>query len=210
MVTPPSRDDPDCRPVMDSWRYRQDVATWYFTAARNPDPGVSGNAIIADILRRSIHACRDFLRLRTAEMQGPARSLPTLQRGPDESAEAFEARALHAVETAPLDLDSFFADLDLNAWVRLEPGGPLQRGWIRSAGSFDLTLHPDDLYLALTLNVLAFCDGNMVGEDNHDLYLRNAPLLADALHRLEEQVGPITEWEGEPAVGRYGCLPAAR
>ncbi len=141
-------------------------------------------------------------------MDGRSQSLPHLQRGPDEPADAFEARALHALETAPFDIASFSADLDLNAWVQLEAGGPFQRGWIRNAGDLDLTLHHDGLYLALNLRVLVFCDGNMVGEDNHDLYLRNAPVLADALHRLEQEVGPITEWSGRQPAHRYGFSPA--
>ncbi len=204
MVTLADRDAPACTPTLDSWRYRDATATWFFVPGPLGERDRAGNEGVAEVLRRALSACPEFLRPRELEADGRDRSLEPVRRGGDEAFDTFEARLLGAIEGAPFEIRSAVVDLDLCAWVRLEPGAEPRRCWVPRAAELDLTRDADGLTLAFSLHVLLFGDEISLGENHRPLYARNAPLLEAALRRIEQNVGPIAEWEGWPAVARYG------
>ena len=200
-MTLSNRNAPACTPVLDSWRYRDATATWFLVPRGE---GMSGNAGMAEVVRRVLSACPEFLRPRELEADGRDRSLEPLRWGGEEPVDTFEARILAAIARAPFEVRSAVVELDLCAWVRLEPGAEPRRCWVPRAAEFDLTRDADGLTLAFSLHVLLFGDEAVLGEDHRPLHERNAPLLEGALRRFERDVGPIAEWEGWPAVARYG------
>jgi hypothetical protein len=86
--------------------------------------------------------------------------------------------------------------LDLHAWVRVEPGGPPVRAWVRLPARLDVFVAGDPwLTLSFAHGLFAFDPGSSPPAQRA-LHQLNGPLLTAALRQWEHICGDLFDFGG--------------
>jgi len=206
------QDEPDITPVLDTWGNSSHAASWMWSPRSRPASHevVALNAWGADELTLTLETLQPFARVRSAYFDGgpgvplvnPSRdwnSLMTSQAG-------FVRGLVNTLRNSRQVITSVSLTLDLDVWVRVAAGGAPVRGWVSGMADANL-FFDDDPYGAISMGHTLFVDGawfGQSGDSNTELHRLNAPLLKDALARIEARLGPIVEVDGLDGITRTG------
>lgn len=206
------RDADTLEPLMNTWRWFKDGATWYWVPRSRPasDAVQDLNPWSAAQLAEVLSAFRAIARVRMAVFNTPPESPPLSTSEwrwiPQETPHAaFENKLVTAVKTEPHPLTSATLTLDLDVWVRVASRKTPVRGWVPDAARVHLLFERNSPYGALSMDHTLFMDGATYDDSNAELHRLNQPLLQETLAAIEARVGFISEVEGRlPGVCRTG------
>lgn len=191
-------------PLYDTWRRWKYAGSWTWAPAPpaiGHDVGAM-NAWSARFVGTAFDALGSAVRARRALLEGPPGAtlgVPALEA--PTIAQLADAIASQAQLVQTLDVE-----LDLHVWYRSAPGSQPVRGWLERGAMLWVALG-DAPSIALTLDHTLFIDGNLNGDSNHELYLKNQPILAGMIAALSASFGPVAEFEGLPSVTGAGYDP---
>lgn len=206
------RDADTIEPLMNTWRWFKDGATWYWVPRSRPDSAEARdlNPWSATQLTEVLAAFHHIARVRTASFNtppgSPSPATDEWRWNPGKTSHAeFERKLVTAVRTEPHPLSSATLVLDLNVWVRTASRKSPLRGWVPNAAHIQMLFEKDSPYGALSLEHTLFMDGATYDDSNAELHRLNQPLLQETLAAIEARVGSISEVEGRlPGITRTG------
>jgi hypothetical protein len=116
-------------------------------------------------------------------------------------------KIVEAIQNYAAPIYTLEMEADLYVYARTEdsPTTPV-RGWFGLPSEF-LLRGASEAYsanLCFEIAYTLFCPRSMDGSDNSELYTLNQPLLEQAMHSWEAQIGPIDEVDGLPGIYEYG------
>ncbi|MHC5823413.1 MAG: hypothetical protein ACYT04_48175, partial [Nostoc sp.] len=134
-----------------------------------------------------------------------------LEWQPGNSHEEYIEQVLKAIGEYPDAIEELVMQVDLLVFVRTEesPHQPI-RAWVRYLGEFVIRGGPEygEPYLYFSVHHTLFYPFSYQNSaDNSELFSLNQPLLENALRRLEERLGSISEVEGLKGIYEYGFKP---
>jgi hypothetical protein len=200
----PDNDAPSREEIADTWRWKQDGASWIASLSR-PGAEAAVNRWMAATVDGLLTDFAPLARVRTAMLLGD--DGPThLTRRLDEPYAQFRARLLDAISGHPLPVTYVKLGLDVRVWVRTKdsPDSP-QLAWLSYPG-IELGVHLDDsAWVEFSLENTLFSAFTYPDMNPNPLYPLNQPLLEAALRRLRERsTGPLDR-EGElPGTYEFG------
>jgi hypothetical protein len=204
----PNDDAPSRTHTADTWRWKQDGASWMASLPLPIGDAATTNRSVAAAVGGLLDDFAPLARVRTPLLladDGPTR----LTRHPDETYAQFRARLLDAIAAHPLPLTAVELGLDVRVWVRTtdSPDRP-ELAWISYPG-IELGLHVLPMegraWVEFSLDNTLFSAFTYPDKDPNPLYPFNQPLLEAALRRLRARsTGPLDR-EGElPGTHEFG------
>lgn len=207
----PSDDAPSRMHIADTWRWKQDGASWMASLSLPTGDAATVNRSVAAAVAGLLDDLAPLARARTAMLlvdDGPTR----LTRHPDETYAQFHARLLDVIAAHPRPLTAVELGLDVRVWVRTtdSPDRP-ELAWISYPG-IELGLHVLPLegraWVEFSLDNTLFSAFTYPDKDPNPLYAFNQPLLEAALRRLRARSTSPLDLEGElPGTYEFGFSP---
>ncbi|HEY2383485.1 MAG TPA: hypothetical protein VGK48_20115 [Terriglobia bacterium] len=196
----PDNDAASREEIADTWRWKQDAASWQANLAFPGGDAAAVNRWVAATVDGLLADFAPLARVRTATLlagDGPIR----LTRTADERAEQFRARLLDAIRTHPLPVTSVELGLDIRVWVRTtdSPDRP-ELAWLSYPGiELRLQLLPTEsrAWVDFSIENTLFSAFTYPDEDPNPLYPLNQPLLEAALRRLRARATDPLDRSGE-------------
>ena len=160
------------------------------------------NGWSARFVREVLDALGASARARSALLEGP----PGAALGSPAMALPTAAQLAGALSVQPQLVQTVDIELDLHVWYRSIAGTQPTLAWLERGAMLWVALG-DAPSVALTVDHTLFIDGNLNGDPNHELYLKNQPILAGMIAALSRRLGPVAEFEGLPSVTAAGYAP---
>ena len=201
----PDYDAPSREEIADTWRWRQNGASWIASLSRPSGDAAAVNRWMAGTVDGLLTDFASLARVRTAMLladDGPTH----ITSRPDEPYAQLRARLIDAIEEHPLPVTFVRLGLDVRVWVRTKdsPDRP-ELAWLSYPG-IELGAHLDDsAWVEFSLDNTLFSAFAYPDMDPNPLYPLNQPLLEAALRRLRARsTGPLDR-EGElPGTYEFG------
>jgi hypothetical protein len=204
----PDEDEPPREAIADTWRWRQNGASWVASLPSPEGNPASVNRWMADTVQGLLDDFESLARVRTAMLladDGPR----NLERRPEEPYSLFRARLLDSVRQHPQPVTLVELALDLRVWLRTKdfPESP-ELAWLSYPG-IELALHLDDTaWVEFSLDNTLFSAFTYPDMDPNPLYPLNQALLEAVLRRLRARARHRLDREGElPGTYEFGFLP---
>lgn len=131
------------------------------------------NGWSARFVREVLDALGASARARSALLEGP----PGAALGSPAMALPTAAQLAGALSVQPQLVQTVDIELDLHVWYRSIAGTQPTLAWLERGAMLWVALG-DAPSVALTVDHTLFIDGNLNGDPNHELYLKNQPILA--------------------------------
>ena len=200
----PNDDAPAREPIEDTWRWKQDAASWAVDFdGPVGDQTTTVNHWWSDLIARPLDDFAPLARAREVTLVDEQAAKRIAWR-PHEPYVRFRERLLNAIRQHPAPLTNVDLDLDLRVWFRTKesPDRPVL-AWLSFPGT-RLVIYVDrqdrhgwalfelahSLFSALTYPDM---------DDNRELHALNQPLLADALQRWQRRAGVPLQFEEDLA-----------
>ena len=193
----PNDDAPSREEIADTWRWKQDAASWQASLAFPGSEAATVNRWMAATIAGLLGDFTPLARVRTATLladDGPTR----LTRQADVPYAQFRELLLDAIGGHPLPATDVELDLDVRVWVRTtaSPDRP-ELAWLSYPG-IQLELHLDDsAWVDFSIENTLFSAFTYPDEDPNPLYPLNQPLLEAALRRLRARATEPLDRSGE-------------
>jgi hypothetical protein len=204
----PDDDAPSREEIADTWRWRQNGASWMASLPRPGGDAATVSRWMADTVGGLLDDFAPLARVRTAMLladDGPRH----LTRGPDEPYAQFRARLLDAIREHPLPVTYVRLGLDVRVWVRTKdsPDRP-ELAWLSYPG-IELGVHLDDsAWVEFEIDNTLFSAFTYPDMEPNPLYPPNQPLLEAALRRLRARATDPLDRAGElPGTYEFGFSP---
>src|SRR5262245_35493366 len=204
----PDPDAPSREAIRDTWRWKQDAASWQASLTVPEGDRTTRNLWVAATVDGLLADFASLARVRTAMLLDDER--PTrLTRSADEPHAQFRARVVDEIRKHPLPLTDVELGLDVRVWVVTtdSPDRP-ELAWLSVAGIV-LARHLDDrAWIDFSLENTLFSAFTYPDKDPNPLYALNQPLLEGALHRLRARATEPLDRSGElTGTYEFGFLP---
>ena len=204
----PDDDAPSRKEIADTWRWKQDGASWLAYLPLPSGDAATVNRWVAAAVAGLLDDFTSLARVRIAKLltdDGPTR----FTRPADETYAQFRARLLDAIAARPLPLIAVELGLDVQVWVHttVSPDRP-ELAWLSYPG-IELGLHLDDsAWVNFSLDNTLFSAFTYPDKDPNPLYPLNQPLLEAALRRLRARSTDPLDRTGElPGTHEFGFSP---
>jgi len=204
-------DAPSREEIADTWRWKQDAASWQASLAFPGGDPATANRWVAETVAGLLDDFTPLARVRTAMLladDGPTH----LTLRADESYAQFRARLLDTIGGHPLSLTDVELAVDIRVRVRTtdSPDRP-ELAWL-SYPRTELALHllPEEAraWVDFSLANTLFSAFTYPDKDPNPLYPLNQPLLEAGLRRLRARATDPLDRSGElPGRHEFGFSP---
>jgi hypothetical protein len=207
-------------PLFDTWDIKKDAGYWSINLPCNLTLLFSvqeRNIWYVNTMKTTLNVFSELARVFSVSF-GPIPSANTKVKGmslewqPEDTYEQYLEQVFQAIRNYPVDIYLLIIEVDLCVFVRTQTSSdrPI-RGWVRhrDIGNFEISLQFEDRqpYIYFSIQHSLFCpDDYRCPEDNDELFSLNQPLLENALRQWEEQLAPISDFEGRGTIYKYGFL----
>jgi hypothetical protein len=196
----PDDDAPSREEIADTWRWKQDAASWQANLAFPGGDAAAVNRWMAVTLAGLLADLTPLSRVRTATLlpnDGPIH----LTRRAEEPYAQFRAQMLDAISGNQLPVTYVELALDVRVWVRTtdSPDRP-ELAWLSYPGvelRLQLLTTEGRAWVDFSIENTLFSAFTYPDEDPNPLYPLNHPLLEAALHRLRARSTEPLDRTGE-------------
>lgn len=193
----PDVDSPSSKEIADTWRWKQDGASWVASVSFSTGDAPTVNRLVANAAAGLFDDFAPLARVRTAMLL--AEGGPThLMRQPGERCIAFHARVLDGIAAHALPLLAVELGLDVRIWMCTteSPNRP-ELAWLSYPG-IELGLHlTDTAWVEFELDNTLFSAFTYPDMDPNPLHPLNQPLLEGALRRMRARFAEPLQLYGE-------------
>jgi hypothetical protein len=196
----PDDDAPSREEIADTWRWKQDAASWLANLAFPGGDVAAANRWIAGAIAGLLGDFTALARVRTAMLlDDDARS--DLTKGAEEPYAQLRTRLLDAIAGHPRPLTDVELGLDLQVWVRtIDCADRPSLAWLSYPGTA-LALHviPAEgrAWIEFSISNTLFSAFTYPDKDPNPLHSLNQPLLEAALRRLRARATDPLDRAGE-------------
>lgn len=192
--------------IIDTWGFAKDAAGWgiaFDLATDVADSASAANRWLAQVTEATLTALDDLGRPWRVSFAGIAEPEATpflaVWRPAEQTSTAYREMIIAAIRNETTPIHSVDIDLELNAYVRTDDSPTIPvRTWLRLPSQLRLwsPYAGADASLWLEFEHTLFAPIGPNYQDNTELLTLNRPLLASALARWSDALGPITERVG--------------